>query len=117
MHQRDMWHKTLGLEQEDGTPSVKVLNYAPGAIETDMTKILSNSSTLDPELSTYYKSMSPNGDEPESKSASESESESESSNTLIRPSATAERLVNLVLSDEYRSGDHIDYWDLETADQ
>ena len=113
MHQRDMWHKTLGLEQEDGTPSVKVLNYAPGAIETDMTKILSNSSTLDPELSTYYKSMSPNGDEPESKS----ESESESSNTLIRPSATAERLVNLVVSDEYRSGDHIDYWDLETADK
>ena len=108
-----MWHKTLGLEQEDGTPSVKVLNYAPGAIETDMTKILSNSSTLDPELSTYYKSMSPNGDEPESKS----ESESESSNTLIRPSATAERLVNLVVSDEYRSGDHIDYWDLETADK
>ena len=44
-----MFHKKLGLEQDNDL--VKVLNYAPGAIETDMTVVLSDSSALDPELS------------------------------------------------------------------
>ena len=89
---RDMFHKTLALEQDNDL--VKVLNYAPGAIETDMTVVLSDSSALDPELSKYY-----------NKSRDES--------TLIQPSATAERLVNLILDDDYSTGDHVDYWDLE----
>ncbi len=33
--------------------------------------------------------------------------------TYITPIATADRLVDLVLSDEYTTGDHVDYWDLE----
>ena len=87
-----MWHNTASQEEDDDL--VKFLNYAPGAIETQMTNDLSYSPTLDPDLSKYYR-----------KSREES--------TLIQPSATAERLVDLIVSDRYKSGDHVDYWDLE----
>jgi NAD(P)-dependent dehydrogenase (short-subunit alcohol dehydrogenase family) len=89
--QRDMWHKTLAMEESDDL--VKVLNYAPGAIETDMTEALSQSTTLDPELSIYYR-------------------KSKQDETYIQPAETANVLVNLIMDDIYKSGDHIDYWDV-----
>lgn len=89
---REMWHKILALEEED-TTLLKVLNYAPGAVDTDMTKFLGSSNTLDGDLSSFYK-------------------QSLLDSTLIQSHDTARKLVNLVLSDGYQSGDHIDYWDL-----
>jgi len=86
-----MFHKTLALEENKGL--IKVLNYAPGAIETDMTDVLVASEALDKELSDYYK-------------------QSKQESTYIQPSATAERLVNIIMEDEFKSGDHVDYWDL-----
>jgi len=88
---RDMWHRTLAIEENEGM--VKVLNYAPGAIETEMTDALSQSTTLDPELSAFYR-----------KSKEEA--------TYIQPAETTKRLVNLIMDDTYKSGDHIDYWDV-----
>lgn len=87
-----MWHKILALEEEE-TSTLKVLNYAPGAVDTDMTKFLGFSATLDSDLSSFYK-------------------QSQKDSTLIQSHDTARKLVNLVLSDRYQSGDHIDYWDL-----
>lgn len=87
-----MWHKTLAIEESEGM--VRILNYAPGAIETDMTDHLSKSVTLDRELSSFYK-----------KSKTES--------TYIKPGETSERLVSIIMEDTYASGDHIDYWDYE----
>jgi len=87
---RDMWHKTLAMEESGGM--VRVLNYAPGAIETDMTDHLSKSVTLDKELSSFYK-----------KSKKES--------TYIQKGDTTKKLVNIIMEDTYTSGDHIDYWD------
>jgi len=90
LKQRDMWHKTLAMEESGGM--VRVLNYAPGAIETDMTDHLSKSVTLDKELSSFYK-----------KSKKES--------TYIQKGDTTKKLVNIIMEDTYTSGDHIDYWD------
>lgn len=86
-----MWHKILSLEEE--ATRLKVLNYAPGAVDTDMTKFLGSSNTLDGDLSSFYK-------------------QSQKDSTLIQCHDTARKLVHLVLSDNYKSGDHIDYWDV-----
>ncbi len=93
LKKRNMFHKTLGLEHQD-SGLLKVLNYAPGVIETDMTAMLSKSQDLDSELSEYYNKV-------------------REERTYIKPLATAERLVNLLMEDTYSTGDHIDYWDLE----
>ena len=91
-----MYHKTLALEQN--SDFVKVLNYAPGAIDTDMTTILSDSTTLDSEINQYFQKQ-------------------RDEETYITPMATAERLVDLVLDDEYTTGDHVDYWGFEEKEE
>jgi len=113
---RDMFHKTLakevevevtkdnsidvgGLESPESqkdTNITRILNYAPGAIETAMTDELSSSNTLDSDISDYFKKM-------------------KDESTLIQPHQTAERLVNLIAEDKFVNGDHVDYWDLEPA--
>lgn len=85
----NVWAKELG-----GSPKIKLLNYAPGALATDMTDELRNASQLDPKLSTFYR-------------------ESYESGSLIHPEKTAERMVKLVWKNEFESGSHIDFWDLE----
>lgn len=89
---RDIWHKTLALEENGAL--VKVLNYAPGVVKTDMTQSLTDSATLDSELSTFY-------------------NKSKIEKTYIQPEATGQKLVNILLEDKYCTGDHIDYWDYQ----
>jgi sepiapterin reductase len=95
---RDMYHTTLAIEEKNsGSGSensiVKVLNYAPGAIATDMTKALSESDVLDSDLSSFFKKR----DETQ----------------FVKIEDTSKKLVNLVLDGDFESGKHIDYWDEE----
>lgn len=90
---RDMFHNTLGMEEERLAESrIRVLNYAPGAIDTSMTEELESSHTLDTELSQFYK-------------------KSRDEKTYVTPMETASNLVSILLNDAYKNGLHIDYWD------
>lgn len=109
---RDMFHLVLAKEHstksnennkeannEDDRSSqepkqvFKTLNYAPGACDTVMTDNLAECSVLDDGLHEYFSS-------------------SKQENKLIRPEDTAKKLVKLLSSDEYESGNHVDYWDV-----
>lgn len=88
-----MFHNTLGMEEERLAESrIRVLNYAPGAIDTSMTEELESSHTLDTELSQFYK-------------------KSRDEKTYVTPMETASNLVSILLNDAYKNGLHIDYWD------
>lgn len=88
---RDMFHQVLAKE----ATGVKVLNYAPGACETEMTDDLRCAKNLDKALLQYYTKAHEDG-------------------SLICPDDTSNRLVSLILSGDFESGKHIDYWDLES---
>lgn len=107
---RDMFHSVLAKEHsayhsdEDSSSHLdenklgrrqifKVLNYAPGLCDTQMSQYLADSSVLDEELHKYYKS-------------------SKEENKWIRPEDTAKKLVRIMGLDDYKSGSHMDYWDV-----
>ncbi|KAL7453903.1 hypothetical protein ACHAWC_005545 [Mediolabrus comicus] len=105
---RDMFHAVLAKEQKikaddeeetDQSQSLsnsvqfKVLNYAPGACDTEMTDTLADCADLDSELHTFFNT-------------------SRDEKKLIRPEDTAAKLVGLLEKDEFVSGSHVDYWDI-----
>ncbi|CAB9499838.1 Sepiapterin reductase [Seminavis robusta] len=83
---RDNYHATMAKEM----PRIKVLNYAPGPLETDMVKEIRAAPKLD-------KSLKPAFDK-----------------KLIDPHDSAKKLVNLVFSDKFESGSHVDYYDISS---
>lgn len=88
---RDMFHQSLAKEEEG---KVRVLNYAPGAMDTDMTVSLrEEGNQLDHELKNYFQGAYDKGE-------------------LIDPKVSAAKLVQLVLCGDFVSGSHVDYWDL-----
>mmetsp|Transcript_24730 Transcript_24730/g.38858 ORF Transcript_24730/g.38858 Transcript_24730/m.38858 type:complete len:303 (-) Transcript_24730:2321-3229(-) len=103
---RDMFHSVLAKEQtppqidgEGTAPSTsnparfKVLNYAPGACNTEMTDFLAGSADLDNELQHFFFTSKDKGQ-------------------LVRPDDTASKLVSFLMKDEFESGIHVDYWDV-----
>ena len=89
---RDMFHACLA--KEIPSSSIKILNWAPGAVQTDMTDhIRANSDLMDDTVATWYR-------------------EAHNNKGLLLPSKTAQKLVQLVLSGDFQSGAHIDYWDV-----
>jgi len=90
---RDLFHSVLAKEESaGGVANVRVLNYAPGMCETAMSEELAESDRLDSELSTVYRTAL-------------------SGKTMVRPKDTAEKLVGIIERNEWRNGDHIDFWD------
>ena len=105
---RDMFHAVLAKEQKakaddeeetdqshqsSNSVQFKVLNYAPGACDTEMTDTLADCADLDSGLHTFF-------------------STSRDEKKLIRPEDTAAKLVGLLEKDEFESGSHVDYWDI-----
>jgi sepiapterin reductase len=90
---RDLFHSVLAKEESaGGVANVRVLNYAPGMCETAMSEELAESDRLDSELSTVYRTAL-------------------SGKTMVRPKDTAEKLVGIIERNEWRNGDHVDFWD------
>ena len=90
-----MFHTVMARELGHKS-NVKILNYAPGMVETDMSASPAACNTLDSEINYSFK-----------KSFKEK--------TMVKPSATAETLLNLILSEQFESmenGSHVDYLDL-----
>ena len=101
-----MFHSVLAKEHmsvssNDGNssscqpgPSFKVLNYAPGPCDTEMTDYLADdiNTHLDEGIQQYFAT-------------------SKREQTLIRPEDTAKKLIRILTSDEFESGSHVDYFD------
>lgn len=88
---RDQYHASLA--DEIAAPirmasRIQVISYAPGPLETDMTEELRNAQSLHYSLRPHYQKK------------------------LIDPADSASKLVSLVLSGDYVSGKHIDYYDI-----
>uniref|UniRef100_A0A8C0B4Y9 Sepiapterin reductase n=1 Tax=Buteo japonicus TaxID=224669 RepID=A0A8C0B4Y9_9AVES len=85
---RDMMFQVLALEE----PDVRVLNYAPGPLDTDM-QLLARTKTGDPEMRQYFQSLQESGQ-------------------LIDCTVSAQKLVNLLEKDTFPSGAHVDFYDI-----
>nr|XP_021152493.1 sepiapterin reductase [Columba livia] len=85
---RDMMFQVLALEE----PDVRVLNYAPGPLDTDM-QLLARTKTADPEMRQYFQCLQENG-------------------KLIDCTVSAQKLVNLLEEDTFCSGTHVDFYDI-----
>ncbi|NXW51149.1 SPRE reductase, partial [Nyctiprogne leucopyga] len=85
---RDMMFQVLALEE----PDVRVLNYAPGPLDTDM-QLLARTTTGDPEMRQYFQSLQESG-------------------RLIDCSVSAQKLVDLLEEDTFCSGAHVDFYDI-----
>ncbi|GMH46448.1 hypothetical protein TrRE_jg13375 [Triparma retinervis] len=85
---RDMYHRTLAMENG----GLKVVSYAPGAMDTDMQGVIRGSEGCDEELREYFKKSKEEG-------------------TLVDPLESASKLTTIIFDKEFKSGAHIDYWD------
>ncbi|XP_071982495.1 sepiapterin reductase [Engystomops pustulosus] len=84
---RDMMFRVLAAEEGD----VRVLNYAPGPLDTDM-QLQARTQTADPEVREQLLHMKNSG-------------------KLVDPGASARKMLDLLQSGAYQSGDHVDYYD------
>ncbi|XP_005997709.1 sepiapterin reductase a [Latimeria chalumnae] len=84
---RDMMFQVLAAEE----PDVRVLNYAPGPLDTDM-QLQARSETRDPEVRQAFANLHKEG-------------------KLVTCHQSSQKLINLLLTDKFKSGSHIDYYD------
>lgn len=89
-----MFHKVLALEQEKNEVKIRVLNYAPGPLDTDMQKEIRESATVDEETRKYFATM-------------------KEEKKLVNPDDSAEKMIRVILATNYDNGAHIDYFDTE----
>ena len=86
---RDMLHKCLACEEG----SARVLNYAPGPLDTDMSMDIQLNSGSEGSRA-FFKEM-------------------RDKNTIIKPDVSADKLLTVLNEDKYKSGDHVDFYDIE----
>ena len=86
---REMYHSLVA--KDEGNPdALKVLNYAPGPLETTMTDDIKQSSGLqDTELQSSFRQSD-----------------------MLDPQQSAQKLIRLLEKDDFESGSHVDYFDL-----
>jgi len=85
---RDAVFRVLAVEQPEAT----VLNYAPGPLDTPMVEDLLADQRTDPVVRTMFEDLKRNG-------------------ALLRPVDSASILVALLRKRNFKSGDHVDYYD------
>nr|XP_006126931.1 sepiapterin reductase [Pelodiscus sinensis] len=83
---RDMMFQVLALEE----PGVRVINYAPGPLDTEMQQ-LARTKSGDPEIRQQFLNMKNSGQ-------------------LVDCSLSAQKLVSLLLEDMFDSGAHVDFY-------
>lgn len=85
---RNMLFRTMALEE----PSIRILNYSPGPIDTHM-QLQARTETADPELKTLFKDMHENG-------------------RLLSSEESISKLTSLLEKNSFDNGAHIDYYDI-----
>lgn len=86
---REMYFRVLALEESD--TNTIVLNYSPGAVDTDMTQIIQNYSINQP-LRNSFK-------------------EQRESKTMLTTEQTTKKFLEVLEKRSFQSGDHFDYYD------
>lgn len=86
---RDMMHKCLACEESDA----RILNYSPGPMDTDMSMDIQDNCGYEWSRQ-FFKEIREKG-------------------TIIHPDASADKLLKILKEDKYKSGDHIDFYDVE----
>ncbi|XP_007523740.1 sepiapterin reductase [Erinaceus europaeus] len=84
---RDMMFQVLATEE----PSVRVLSYAPGPLDTDM-QHTARETSVDPELRLRLQELKTKGE-------------------LVDCGLSAQKLLNLLQKDTFKSGAHVDFYD------
>eukprot|EP01137_Pigoraptor_chileana_P036556 Opistho-2@32374 len=88
---RDMLHSVVSVEEKQH--AVKVLNYAPGPLDTDMQR-LARETLVDEEQRRAFEAMHNEG-------------------RLLTADESASVLVRLLVEGSFESGKHIDYYDVQ----
>ena len=88
---REMFHRVLASENVKDS-CLSIMNYAPGPLDTDMSKEIRESSTLHAEARDYFKSL-------------------KDKNEVVQVAESAGKLVSLVLTQNFKNGSHVDYYD------
>lgn len=84
---RDMFFRVMAAED----PNVRVLSYAPGPLQTDMT-IIARDKSADEELRKWF-------------------TDAYSEGKMLQVEFTAERLIEVLDADKFKNGDHVDVYD------
>lgn len=85
---RDMMFRVLAEEE----PDLRVLNYAPGPLDTDM-QVEARASTANPEVRQSFANMHSQGQ-------------------LLTCEDSCSKLMKVLLDNDFHSGAHLDYYDL-----
>ena len=88
---REMFHKAVAAENKDKT-DFRVLNYAPGPLDTDMQKEIREGPDVDKATQEMFISM-------------------KAENQLVTVKDSAIKLIRVVWQEKYESGAHVDYFD------
>uniref|UniRef100_A0AAV1UHB4 Sepiapterin reductase n=1 Tax=Peronospora matthiolae TaxID=2874970 RepID=A0AAV1UHB4_9STRA len=94
---REMHHRVIATEQA-ALDKVRVLQYSPGPMDTEMQQTIRESPVVDSGLRHQFVEMKTRG-------------------TLIPPAKSSERGVRLAISGEFDSGAHVDYYDLDSSNE
>ncbi|XP_059085105.1 sepiapterin reductase-like [Tigriopus californicus] len=86
---RDMYFKCLAQE----CPQYRVLNYAPGPLDTDMIAEVLADPKIHPEIQKIFEELVQQGN-------------------LLQPKTSADKLAQVLKADEFVSGSHVDYFNL-----
>lgn len=84
---RDMMFQVLATEE----PSVRVLSYAPGPLDTDM-QHMARENSMDPEIRAKLQELKTKGE-------------------LVDCRVSAQKLLTLLQNDSFKSGAHVDFYD------
>ena len=88
---REMFHKAVAAENKDKS-DFRVLNYAPGPLDTDMQKEIREGPDVDKATQAMFITM-------------------KAENQLVTVKHSAIKLIRIVWNESYQSGDHVDYFD------
>ncbi len=95
---RDMFYRIIAEENKSkngdkNSERIRVLNYAPGPLDTDMQKEIRESPTANEETKVFFNNMKEQG-------------------TLISPDLSAAKCVYLYKINNFENGAHLDYYDI-----
>jgi len=88
---RDMFHRAIAIEAQETCKPIRVLNYAPGPLDTDMQREI-RETMPNVGLKAQFEQMHQNG-------------------ALVSSDASAQKLIKLLEAGEWKNGNHIDFFD------
>ncbi|XP_031616574.1 sepiapterin reductase-like [Contarinia nasturtii] len=88
---REMYFRTLALEECERDSALSILNYAPGPVQTEMTEEI-ETSAVEFGVREVFKGL-------------------RETKTMLQPIETTIKFLRVIESGDYESGAHIDYYD------